>query len=412
MTFLLLGVAKDISRWLRDPVSFVIYLLVPLLVGGLLTAVTGQGPTPTGTLLVADEDRSMVSRLLVAALFDADLGDTLRVEKSDEAGGRELMNTGDASALLILPDGFGEAFLRQEPTALVLVTNPSEAIMPRIIREGVEIVVDAGFYFQALLGDETRAIYDAVTGDTSDDVDDSAAAEGFSADITAKVTRAAPRLLPPALTVELVEEVDSEEPVPLALLMFPGIIMMAMVLTAQGLSADLWSEAEAGTVRRIAAAPQGFVTSVAGKAIAAGVLTAGVSLVIAALGFVYYGLEPWLLLPVAGWLLICAPALYLAFSLIQLAAPDRRAGAIVSSIIMFPLLMAGGSFFPLEQLPEWIAAIGRFTPNGFMLEQLSGIVTTGRAGAIAGQIWVAMALAGLGLFVLASFATHRRFAHA
>ena len=42
--------------------------------------------------------------------------------------------------------------------------------------------------------------------------------------------------------------------------------------------------------------------------------------------------------------------------------------------VMFPLMMIGGSFFPFEAMPDWMAAIGKLTPNGWALQQLKAII--------------------------------------
>jgi ABC-type multidrug transport system permease subunit len=42
--------------------------------------------------------------------------------------------------------------------------------------------------------------------------------------------------------------------------------------------------------------------------------------------------------------------------------------------LMFPLMMLGGSFFPFEAMPEWMATIGAKTPNGWALDRLKDIV--------------------------------------
>jgi ABC-type multidrug transport system permease subunit len=42
--------------------------------------------------------------------------------------------------------------------------------------------------------------------------------------------------------------------------------------------------------------------------------------------------------------------------------------------VLFPLMMIGGNFFPLEAMPDWMARIGRFTPNGWSMQQLKSIL--------------------------------------
>ena len=60
--------------------------------------------------------------------------------------------------------------------------------------------------------------------------------------------------------------------------------------------------------------------------------------------------------------------------LIQLLASSTRGGQFLSSMIVFPLMMIGGSFFPLEVMPPWMARIGRWTPNGLGVVQLKEIL--------------------------------------
>ena len=49
--------------------------------------------------------------------------------------------------------------------------------------------------------------------------------------------------------------------------------------------------------------------------------------------------------------------------------------APVTNAFLFPLVMIGGAFFPFEAMPEWMAGIGRLTPNGWALERFKDIVT-------------------------------------
>ena len=62
--------------------------------------------------------------------------------------------------------------------------------------------------------------------------------------------------------------------------------------------------------------------------------------------------------------------------------------------------MVGGSFVPLDALPEWIANIGRLAPNGFIVDRLSGELTSATAWSIDTQSWAtmfAMLFSGLAL---------------
>src|SRR5213079_1730196 len=80
MHFLLSSAEKDLRRQLRDPMALVLWLGIPLLIGGLITLVMGgmdQAP-PTAHLLVADEDGGQLSGLLARAFSQTESAKFLR----------------------------------------------------------------------------------------------------------------------------------------------------------------------------------------------------------------------------------------------------------------------------------------------------------------------------------------------
>ncbi|MEJ2153076.1 MAG: hypothetical protein P8Y29_09040, partial [Gemmatimonadota bacterium] len=48
-------------------------------------------------------------------------------------------------------------------------------------------------------------------------------------------------------------------------------------------------------------------------------------------------------------------------------------GNILTGAAIFPLAMLGGSFFPFEVMPDWLASVGRYTPNGWALTRLNRV---------------------------------------
>jgi ABC-type multidrug transport system permease subunit len=143
---------------------------------------------------------------------------------------------------------------------------------------------------------------------------------------------------------------------------------------AQGLSDDLWKEKQQGTLRRWISTPAGPLPFLAAKLLSAAVLVFSVSLVILAIGMAYHEL-PFYRLPLAlVWSTFAGLLFFTLMQLIQLYASSQRGGAILTMCIVFPLLMLGGSLFPLELMPAWMAALGRWTPNGGTLELLKDIL--------------------------------------
>ena len=394
MSFALSSFTKDLARWRQDYMATLIWISIPLMLGGLITILMGTDVRPSGKLLLVDEDRTFFSELVVSAYGAGELGEFITVEKTTFDDGLARVNEGEASGLLVIPEGFAAAFFEAEPVTLTLRTNPSQTILPGIITNVTEILLDAGFYAHQLFSDEL-ATFTSMTDNPSD-----AQVAALAVAIQNKMEVVAPRLFPPVIDIVIAEPPEQEPGLPLALLFMPGVIMMAVVFSANGLAADFWKEREAGTLRRLVVAPALLAEFLAGKALAAGLVIAFVGGVTLFLGFLYHDIA-WLHFPVSlAWLVISGIALFAWFSALQMLFSNRKAAGVVSTLLVFPLLMAGGSFFPLAVMPGWIAAIGRASPNGFMADRLTTEITAATTGAIDSASWiivVAGAVVGLAL---------------
>ncbi|GMR17387.1 MAG: hypothetical protein BMS9Abin32_479 [Gammaproteobacteria bacterium] len=281
------------------------------------------------------------------------------------------------------------------PVTLTLRTNPAQTILPGIITNVTEVLLDAGFYAQQLFGDEISKITAATDG-----VPDDLFVSAVSVDINNKMQAVAPQLFPPVIEVEIVAPPPAEPRPPLALLFLPGIVLMGVMFAANGMANDYWTERERGTLRRLVTAPGRLGAFVTGKALAAAAVIAVVAGLTLAIGFLYHGI-PWLKFPSSlVWIAVSGAALFSWFAALQMLFSSQKAASVVSMLIVFPLLMAGGSFFPLAVLPGWIAAIGRVSPNGFVADKLTTELTAAGAWTFGLDSWlivVAAGLLGLGL---------------
>ncbi|UCH83129.1 MAG: hypothetical protein JSW50_11755, partial [Candidatus Latescibacterota bacterium] len=70
MRFIWYTAVKDWRRHRRNPLELILWVGIPLLVGALIALAFGgkSGPAPQAHVLVADEDDSFLSGLLVGAL--------------------------------------------------------------------------------------------------------------------------------------------------------------------------------------------------------------------------------------------------------------------------------------------------------------------------------------------------------
>ena len=385
--FLFTSVRKDLARWRQDKTALLIWLGIPFLIGGLITSmIDGGGGSPTGILLVADEDESLLSGIVIGAYSQNQIGELIVAENVSVQDGETRINDGDASGFLIIPAGFQDAFLDETPVTLMLKTNPAQTILPGIIEDVTEILLDLGFYAQRLLGPEIQQIKDSDASGLTGEV----FVAGVSVDIQKKIDSVAPKLSPPLLDIVIVEPPPTEPQPDLALLFLPGIILMAVLFAANSLAADYWAEREKGTLRRLVSAPGVLSGFVAGKAVAALAVIGLLVTITLAIGFAYHDIAWSKFLPALLWVSFGGVGLFAWFAALQMLFANNQAANLVTTILLFPLMMAGGSFFPLAALPDWIAAIGRLSPNGFIVDRLSGELNAANAWSIDAKSWLTL----------------------
>lgn len=378
MTFAWDTAKKDWQRLLRDPVSLLLWIGLPLIVGLLMTLAFGgrEGPEPTAHMLVADLDDTFLSNFLVGALSQDAAGSFLTAESVTEEEGRRRIEKGDASALLVIPAGFSEAVLREEPAALEVVKNPAQRILPDIVEEALSMLTDATFYLHRLIGEDLRAFAEGPPEGASTFPDERIAA--FSTRVNQTMARLGDLLFPPVIELEVTTgeeaEGETEETGSIAQLFVPGLLFMALVFMAQGLAQDFWRERNRRTLRRVVASPRSLSEFLAGKLIAGAGLMLAVVVVALGAAWVYFGL-PAARFPLAAlWATFSGVVLITILLVIMLHASSERTAGVLAMALVFPLLMVGGNFFPFDVMPVGMAAVGKLTPNGWALAQLQAIL--------------------------------------
>jgi ABC-type multidrug transport system permease subunit len=394
MRFLLTSARKDLERMRRDPLALATSLGIPLVLVVIITLVfSGGQATPQGRLLMADEDGTFLSQALTAAFSREPLAKMIVIETTDQKEGRRRVDRGDASALLVVPKGFQDAFFQSRPVQLRLVTNPAQQILPNIIQETLSMVVDGGFYFQRLGGLPLRALASGLRP---------------SDDMVAQVSVAFSRLgrslakyiSPPLIGLELQVTAEKAENQNVAAIFLPTMLFMGLLFIGNAHALDIWKEQLWGTLRRLASTPASLAAFLGGRLISLALILCAVALV-GVVGMRWFAHVPVASVPLATlWLVLSGSAFYLLLVVIAVHASGQRAASVIGNLVVFPLALLGGSFFPFEMMPDWMAAIGRFTPNGWAITEFKALVA-GSAHATDVMIGAAgMVAAGLLLFLL------------
>jgi ABC-type multidrug transport system permease subunit len=397
MSFLLASFRKDLARWRQERNSFLIWLAIPLMIGGLLTLMSsGGGGGPSGTLLINDQDDTLVSGFIVGAFTQDQLGELFVVQQVTAEEGAEMVEAGEASGFLTIPKGFQDAFLNDTPVTLLLKTNPSQVILPGIIENVTEVLLDAGFYLQAMFGEELKKIQVADTGDVPSNAFVSEIAVGINEKIQALGTS----LFPPAFELTIVEPPPTEPQPDIGILFLPGIVLMALLFSSQGMSSDYWKERDNGTLRRLVSSPGLLNQFVLGKAFAATAIIGTITGITMVLGFLYHDIAWSKLLPSLLFVVSAGIGFFAWFAALQMLFSTQKGANLLTTILLFPLLMIGGSFFPLDALPDWLASIGRMSPNGFVADRFTTELTSATAWTYDLRSWgivLAITVSGLAI---------------
>ncbi len=189
-----------------------------------------------------------------------------------------------------------------------------------------------------------------------------------------------------------------------ALLMFPGMIFMAVTFLAFGSSGDIWKEKLQGTLRRLVVTPGSLVHFLGGKVLALSAMFSLVGGVALLTGKLVLGIQIHNFALVVLWVAASGSGLYLLMLALQTSVRNKRAAVVLANTVVMVLMMLGGNFFPFEIMPPFLARIGRLTPNGWALLRLSDLLA-GRASAVSVLLAFAAVIAVTGM--LFAFVTRR-----
>ena len=350
MRFIWIRARKDLQRLRREPLTLITWVAIPIFVVVILTLVFGPGRAkPHGTLLLVDEDGGPAAAVFEGVLSQRNIASLFSVEKVSRQQGRARLEKGEASALLIVPSGFTAGFLGSQPVALELIKNPSQRILPAIIEETLDTMIE-------------------------------------------NAPRVRDQIGPPLIGMDAtVIPNRDEQPGGFATMLLPGALFMAVFFMAGALAADVWRERSSGALRRIATTPANLGAFLAGKLAAAALVFVAVGAcgLLAAQALMHLRIANF---PLAIlWITMSGCGLYLLILPLQSLASSERVATLLTSFLTLPLVMLGGGFVPFEWMPAGIARAGQWTPNGWSVIELRAVLTGSAEPAI--FAWVAVFLA-------------------
>ena len=134
-------IRKDFTRRWRSPVATVVLLMFPFMMSGLIGMISSgsSGGIPELTVFVLDRDDGFIGGLLTQGPAPPEDQIALNLVKVGEEGFAR-MEKGEASAMIVLEEGFTDRAFAGEPVEFRLIRNPAESIKPEIVEQGLIVL--------------------------------------------------------------------------------------------------------------------------------------------------------------------------------------------------------------------------------------------------------------------------------
>jgi len=407
--------AKDLRRAARNPLPWLINLLVPLCMTALIGLAFGT-KSDSGALgrirfAVVDEDQSLLTSFLRGAANQGEGGKFLEPVFLERDAALRLINENKTSAVLIIPTNFTRHYLTGAgKVSLELIKNPAQSIHPAVLEEMLGVVVTALNAISRNLQSEFPEWQTAIEGG------------GNYRTVARLIERAGDKLTtakryinPPLVIYERevrpqpitateakpgVSKSGTSKSAPafnLFAYLLVGLAAMFLLFLASNALTDLPREMRLHTFERYHTLHHRLLPFVAGKVLFAMGLLLLSSLVMLGGGGLMFRIH-WQH-PLALTTLTLGYTCFAAGLMATLVAlmPDERRAGLLTTITGMGLGLAGGCAFPSQSLPAFLREhISPLLPTYWFAE-------TARNLEFGGQVpWLlaAVKLAGLGALLI------------
>jgi ABC-2 type transport system permease protein len=335
---------------------------LPLVLAGIFALAFGSGSAEGISIrvLLFNEDQGLLSRLIEGAAGSSEADERLELVPVGREG-YERIEDGEASALVHIPAGFTDDFLKGEPITLELVKNPAHQFLPQVVEEGMSIGAVVLSQASRVLGPELEQISGLVDSqDNPSDLQISALSVG----INRKMNQLERYLFPPIIDFESVtlKAEDKEESPDVSILSYflPGLSILGILFLAQGATRDILRERESGLLRHLLTAPVSVGDYLFGKCLSVFLVTSlgfGVLVAVGVAAGASWGSPPAVVALLLASSLASSGTLLLIMSLVR---TERQGDAITTTVVIVWSIL-GGTFFPVSQFPSFLVPVAKST---------------------------------------------------
>jgi len=380
------------------------FLLIPFVFTLIFAAVfggAGEDETlPRISVITVDKDRSLLSRFFLSSLSQGELKKLLSLKEAEEPEGRKLLDRGKASALLIIPENFGDRLWQGQEVEILLLKNPAEQFLPQIVQE---ICDTASLVFSSLLSVFSEEL-DIIKGFVDHDQFSDENVSMISIKIKSKIEGISKYVFPPVISItertKADEEKEEASTLNVSSYILPAIAVMFLLFICNVVFEDILREKESGPLLRMTVSPLKLSEFIWSKILTSAAIGVICTLALIVLGRLIFSIR-WGNPPLVFAVILCLNIMmagFIAF-LYSFVRTERQAGAVLSTVILVMALL-GGSMIPVDNFPSHIQNFSKLTLNYWGIQAFHKTMLQDPIGEIIpillGMIFVGLLLSGLG----------------
>lgn len=364
------NVTKNILvRLFKNPGSYILHLLVPVVVSVGIFLVYSMWSSSVIGMALSDHDSSRTSEFLIRTIEDTG---KFKMIEADDAEAEHMVADGEAAFALSIPQGFEQAVLSGETpeiTVYAVGKNEGTGWIEAVSNYQIQNIVDMAFG----AGYDKLAFYDMLD----------ALADGEVTLSTKTVT-----------DMKRGREVNANA---------IGMYMMLLMISTVTISLKILEEKQMGTFARIGTAPVNpkiyTLANIFANMIVATVQIAAVLTALTLFVHINFNMHPLVMFLIVWVFALCSVSLGLMMA--AFAKRSDMAGTMVS-LVVSPSCMLAGCFWPLSFMPEYMRKIAYITPQRWTLDAILDMQTGGGAAALMPSLLMVLAFTLL-FFLLAAF---------
>jgi ABC-type Na+ efflux pump permease subunit len=444
MATILTIMVNDLRRRWRSPLSLIVYLAFPFIFSGLMAMAFGgdndTNQAPRFSLALVNQDTGYAGSLIAGAFQREQMSQHFEALEVDSVAAMKLIRENKVGGALLIPRDFSDRLLDREPTQLMVIKNPASSIAPMAIEEVSEMIAMALDGLVTLLGEPLALIRSGINGSGGEPAAwDDGPLDMEMAEISVMINRTMKSVgkyaFPPLIRLEetddlmqagepvsalpeddaagegeTADEVSEDDTSGFRLVfqyVMPGMGAFALIILALGFLSDIPRERGEGTLARQMTAPVTIRQIITGKLMAAVVMGLLMALTMAMIGALVLGIRADLL----GFLALCTTFIFglTGFLLLFFAfSRSESQGSVFAWIVMMAMSMLGGSFIPLNQLPDFVSVLAKGTLNYYVIVALQDLIFNGAGLVQLGPTLLLFVCVGIVGMLVGSWVLQRR----